>query len=86
MAVARIGDDLRIGYTAVGDTRSLATRLEKAAPLPEQRPAGSQPAAARSASTRARSRRTRPPGIDASPVRSRASIALFDAPVTSQRI
>jgi hypothetical protein len=42
-------------------------------------------AAARSASTRARSRRTRPAGIDRSPSRRRTSIPDFSLPVTSQR-
>jgi class 3 adenylate cyclase/tetratricopeptide (TPR) repeat protein len=32
VVVGRIGDDLRMDYTAVGDTTNLAARLEKAAP------------------------------------------------------
>ena len=43
------------------------------------------PAAARSASTRAWSRRTRPAGIDRSPARRRASIPTFSLPVTTHR-
>ena len=46
--------------------------------------AASCPAAARSASSRACSRRTRPAGMDKSPSRSRRSISTFSLPVTTQ--